>query len=43
LENVDILYFLKFLYFFVFLRLFENMCHVTRAVEHTLKEKENYF
>jgi len=27
----------------VFLRLFENTCHTTRAVGQTLKEKENYF
>jgi len=31
------------LYFFGFFELLENMCHTTRAVEQTLKEKETIF
>jgi len=34
---------LKILYFFGVFELLENMCHTTRAVGQTLKEKENYF
>jgi len=39
-ENIDIFIFLKF---YIFFELLENMCHTTRAVGQTLKEKENYF
>jgi len=31
------------LYFFCIFELLENMCHTTRAVEQTLKGKENSF
>jgi len=31
------------LFFFGIFKLLENMCHATRTVGQTLKEKENYF
>jgi len=34
---------LKILYFFGIFELPENMCHTTRTVGQTLKEKRNYF
>jgi len=37
------LIFLYFVFFLCFFELLENMCHMTRAVGQTLKEKENYF
>jgi len=42
-ENVDVFYILEFYIFFCIFELQENMCHTTRAVGQTLKEKENYF
>jgi len=38
-----LLYFENFVFFWCFFELLENMCHTTRAVGQTLKEKENYF
>jgi len=35
--------FWNFIFFFCIFELLENMCHTTRAVGQTLKEKENYF
>ena len=37
------LYFENFIFFLYFFELLENTCHTTRAVEQTLKVKENYF
>jgi len=36
------LYFENYIYIFDIFKLLENMCHTTRAVGQTLKEKENY-
>jgi len=42
-ENIGVFCIFEILYFFCIFELIENMCHTTRAVERTLKEKENYF
>jgi len=42
LKILILLYFENFVFFGIF-ELVENMCHTTRAVGQTLKEKENYF
>jgi len=42
LKMLIFLYFENYIYIFDIFKLLENMCHTTRAVGQTLKEKENY-
>jgi len=42
LKMLIFLYSFNFIFFDIF-ELLENICHMTRAVEHTLKENKSYF